>query len=293
MTWAQVGASVVSGVVLGSFYALMSSGLSIVWGTVRVFNFAHGTLLAFGAYAAWWVSNDDGLGLGIVLGIVSATIMTGAAGALVGFLVVRPFLGRKEAQLAVILTTLAASIILQNGIQLVFGPRLKRLDRVIDGDFDLLGTTASYQEVLVLGLAATLLIGFYVFLRSSRLGLAIQAVEQNHAHAQLVGIPVERTYLWVFAISAAFAGLAGSLVGALGFVDPAMGDDPLLKAFIVVIFGGLGSLVGTIMASFTVGMLEAFSSQVIGLYWTPAVLFGALIIVMLVRPQGLLGQKES
>ena len=293
MTGAEFSSSVISGAIIGSFYALLAGGLSIVWGTVRVFNFAHGTLLTFGAYVAWQVSDEAGFGYGIIAGLLAAAVVTGIAGALLGFVVVRPFLGRREAQLAVILTTLAAAVAIQNGLQIHFGPRLKRLERVADGGAEILGRNVSYQEIVIFCCGVLLLLAFYAFLKLSRMGLAIRAVEQNHEHALLVGIAVERTYLWVFAISASFAGVAGALVGALRFVTPTLGGDPLLKAFIVVIFGGLGSLIGTVVGAFVIGLIEAFSTTIIGLYWTPAVLFVALLIMMLLRPYGLLGKRES
>ena len=133
MTVETLAAILVSGLVAGSLYALMASGLSLVWGTLRMFNFAHGTLLMLGAYVAWYVSDSRGLDLGLRVGIPVALVLLAALGIVLYWLLVRPFLTRPGADLVVIITTLAGATFLQNGAQEVFGPRYKQLDRVVKG----------------------------------------------------------------------------------------------------------------------------------------------------------------
>jgi branched-chain amino acid transport system permease protein len=285
-------AILVSGFVAGSLYALMASGLSLVWGTLRMFNFAHGTLLMLGAYAAWYVSDSKGLDLGLGVGIPAALVMLGLFGIVLYFLLVRPFITRPGADLVVIITTLAGASFLQNGAQEVFGPRYKQLDRVIKGQVEFLDTAISLQDLLIIILTPVVLLLLALMLKKTKLGLAIRAVEQNHDSALLAGVRVGRIYVLVFAVSAALAALAGVMLGGLFFITPVMGNDPLLRAFIVVVFGGLGSLPGTVVGAYVIGLIEAIAVFVVGLYWAPVVLFIVLILVMILRPNGLMGTKE-
>src|SRR5688572_950225 len=150
MTGETLAAILVSGLVAGSLYALMASGLSLVWGTLRMFNFAHGTLLMLGAYAAWYVSDPRGLDLGLHLGIPAALVLLGLLGIVLYVILVRPFITRPGADLVVIITTLAGATFLQNGAQEVFGPRYKQLDRVLEGQIQFLNTAVGLQETLII-----------------------------------------------------------------------------------------------------------------------------------------------
>ena len=292
MTVETLAAILVSGLVAGSLYALMASGLSLVWGTLRMFNFAHGTLLMLGAYVAWYVSDSRGLDLGLRVGIPVALVLLAALGIVLYWLLVQPFLTRPGADLVVIITTLAGATFLQNGAQVVFGPRYKQLDRVVTGQIEVLNTAVGLQETLIIILTPTVLLALALLLKRTKLGLAIRAVEQNHDSALLVGVNVGRVYPLVFAVSAVLAALAGIMLGGLFFITPVMGSDPLLRAFIVVVFGGLGSLPGTVVGAYVIGLIEAIAVFVVGLYWAPVVLFIVLILVMILRPTGLMGGQE-
>jgi branched-chain amino acid transport system permease protein len=292
MTAETLAAILVSGMVSGSLYALMASGLSLVWGTLRMFNFAHGTLVMLGAYAAWYVSDSRGLDLGLIVGIPAALVLLALLGVVLYWILVRPFITRPGADLVVIITTLAGATFLQNGAQEVFGPRYKQLDRVLKGQVELLNTAVGLQELLIIVATPTVLLALAYFLRRTKLGLAVRAVEQNHDSALLVGVNVGRVYPLVFAVSAALAALAGIMLGGLFFITPVMGSDPLLRAFIVVVFGGLGSLPGTVVGAYVIGLIEAIAVFFVGLYWAPVVLFIVLILVMILRPTGLMGGQE-
>lgn len=285
-----MGAIIVSGLVSGALYALVAAGLSLIWGSLGVFNFAHGVLLMAGAYAAWWISAPDGLGLGLPVGILAALVFMMVLGVLLYVLLVRPWIGKTNAELAVIMTTIAASIFMQNLVLEVFGGRYKTIDQVVNGTVSIAGTTIQAQNLLCIVLAPALLVAMWLFLTRNRTGLAIRAVAQNQDAAQLFGIAVERVYVVTFALSAVLAGVAGILLGGLFNISPDMGNDPLLRAFVVVVFGGLGSLPGTIAGAYAIGMIEAFSSYYIGIYWTPVVLFLVLILVLVVKPTGLMGR---
>ncbi len=289
MTFDAVVAIMVSGVVSGSLYALMASGLSLVWGTLRMFNFAHGTLLMLAAYVAWYFSDSAGMGGGLLVGIPAAIVLLAAGGVVLYWLLVRPYVGRPGADLVVIITTLAGATFLQNAAQLVFGPRYKQLDRVVEGRIQFSNTAVGLQEIVIILLTPALLLGLAILLKRSKLGLAIRAVEQNQDSALLVGINVGWVYPLTFAVSAVLASLAGVLLGGLFFITPTMGSDPLLRAFIVVVFGGLGSLNGTVIGAYVIGLIEAIAVFFVGLYWAPVVLFVVLIGVLVLRPTGLMG----
>jgi branched-chain amino acid transport system permease protein len=286
-----MGSVIVAGLVSGSIYALIASGLSLVWGALGVFNFAHGVLLMIGAFAAWWVSDPAGLGLGLFAGILASVIFMLAAGGVLYALLVRPWIGTPAAELTVIMTTIAGAMFLENLALYTFGARLKALDQIVTGTVVIAGTAMQAQNLLVIILAPVLLGSLALFLKMGKHGLAIRAIAQNNEAARLLGIKVERTYLLTFSVSALLAGIAGIMIGGLFNITPSMGNEPLLRAFLVVVFGGLGSLPGTIIAAYAIGLIEATSSYYIGIYWTPVVLFTVLIAILLLRPNGLLGKS--
>ncbi|MCY3781802.1 MAG: branched-chain amino acid ABC transporter permease [Chloroflexi bacterium] len=331
MTLEAIVAIIASGLVSGSLYALMASGLSLVWGTVRMFNFAHGALVMIGAYSGWYISNRGGLakvlqplgknittnseewgllgdilhplgewilsikgGFGLLLGVPLAIIFCGLAGYVIYVLLVKPFVGKPGADLVVIITTIAGASFLQNGVQVVFGPRYKQLDRILKGPpLEVLDTAIGLQEVLIIVLTPVTLLLLNLFLKRSKLGLAIRAVAQNDDFARLVGINVNQIYPLTFVVSSMLAGLAGLMLGGLFFILPTMGSEPLLRAFVVVVFGGLGSLPGTIIGAYVIGLIEQSSAYVFSLYWAPVVLFATLILVLIFRPRGLMGGENS
>lgn len=289
MTVEVVVAIVVSGIVLGSLYSLMASGLSLVWSTLRVFNFAHGTLIMLSAYLAWTLAE---LGLPFPVMALGAIAGTAVAGVVLERLLIRPLLTRDNAVLMVAITSIAGATFLVSAVQLIWGPRVKQLPSIASGTIELASTAIGVQDVVIAIVAPGVLLLVAAFLRWTKLGSAIRAVEQNRDLARLVGIRPGRVYTLTLALSGALAGVAGVLLGAIVTITPTMGADPLLKAFIVVVFGGLGSLPGTIVGAYAVGLITAMSQFLLGLYWTPVVLFLILIVVLAIRPTGLMGRPE-
>lgn len=283
--------TLVSGLLLGSLYALMASGLSLIWSTLGVFNFAHGALMTLGAYVAWTVSEQLGFGLGyaFVAG-VGATVIVGLV---IELLLVRPFYENRNKMLITVMTTLAASTIIERSISIIWGPRLKQLPRVIDGQSSIMGAPISAHEALIVVLAPVVLLALWWYTSRTRSGRSLRAVGQNQDSAALIGIDVPRTFSLAFGLAAALAGLTGILLGSIRFVTPELGTDPLVNAMIVVIFGGLGSLGATAGAAYVIGFLEAILVLSLGLYWTPSVLFVALILLLIFRPNGLFGRASA
>lgn len=285
-----MGSVIIAGLVSGSIYALIASGLSLVWGALGVFNFAHGTLLMVGAFVAWWISAPAGLDMGLLAGFLCSLTFMFVFGALIYAVLVRPWLATPNAELTIIMTTIAGAMFLENAVLQMFGGRLKILDQFVEGSVVILGTGLSAQNLLVIVIAPAILIALALFLKFSRHGLAIRAIAQNRESARLLGIRVESIYVMTFALSAVLAGIAGIMIGGLFNLSPSMGTDPLLRAFLVVVFGGLGSLPGTILAAYLIGLIEALSSYFLGIYWTPVILFSLLIITLLFKPHGLMGR---
>jgi branched-chain amino acid transport system permease protein len=282
---------ILSGLVLGSLYSLMAVGLSLIWGTLRLFNFSHGSLLMIGAFVAWTVADRKGLGLGPWAGLVAAIAIMFLVGVLVERVLARPFIKRNNAVIIVLMTTLAASSFLDNLAQVVWGGRLKRLSPLVPGNVPLLGTAISAQELLMIIIAPVILVALWLLLKRTRIGLAIRGVEQNPRFARIVGMNISLTYAVTFGLGVTMAAIAGVFLGSKTFITPSMGGDPMLKAFIVVILGGLGSMIGTIAGAYLVGFIEAVSIYVFGLYWTPALLFLVMIFTLVIRPTGLMGES--
>ncbi len=277
----------VSALFQGSLYAMMAVGLALVWTTVGVFNFAHGVLMTLGAYIAWQLAGPDALGLPLALSLPLALLAVAAIGFVLQAGVVRPFIGRQDIVLVAVITTLAASSILQNGTQLVWGPRPKALPPLIRGNVDVLGIGISAHQLVIIVVTPVILAALWLFLNRMRLGLALRAVAQNEDACHLAGINVTALYALAFGLSAALAGLAGVFFGGFKFMSPTMGTEPLSKALVVVIFGGIANITGPILAAYLIGLFEAVSIYVIGFYWTPTLLFVVLIAVLMIRPEGL------
>jgi branched-chain amino acid transport system permease protein len=272
------------GLFQGSLYAMMAVGLALVWTTIGVFNFSHGVFMMLGAYLAWQFL-DIGLPLPVVLPL--AVVAMAGIGWLLQASVVRPLIGRPNIVLVVVITTLAAASLIENGVLELWGPRSKQIPPLLDGNTTIGGVGVSLHQIAIIVITPLILAALWLFLNRTRLGLALRAVAQNEDASLLVGLNVTALYGLAFAIAASLAGLAGIFLGGYRFMSPVMGSDPLLKALIVVVFGGISSISGPIFAAYLIGFFEAFSNYYFGLYWTPALLFAVLILILMVRPEGM------
>jgi branched-chain amino acid transport system permease protein len=225
--------------------------------------------------------------LPLYLALPLAVLAMAAAGLLMQAAVVRPLIGRPNIVLVVVITTLAAASLIENGALTVWGPRSKQLPPLIAGNVDIFGIGVSLHQIAIIVATPVVLAALWLFLSRTRIGLALRAVAQNEDSSLLVGLDVTALYGLAFAISAALAGLAGIFMGGYRFMSPSMGGDPLLKALIVVVFGGISSISGPIFAAYLIGFFEAACSYYFGLYWTPALLFAVLIATLMIRPDGI------
>jgi branched-subunit amino acid ABC-type transport system permease component len=286
--------AVVSGLVTGSIYAVMTVGMTLIYGTLRTLNMTQGAMVMIGGYVAWMVF--DGLGWGPILGGVAAAVVGFAFGVAIQQVAIRPLIGRRgvDFEMTAFISTFAVAIVLSNVALRIYGARSKAVPPVIHGRLHLLeGISVSWHSVVVAGIAVGTLLALGAFLSKTRYGLAISAVAQQLDAARLMGIPAQRVYNLTMGVSSALAAIAGVLLASIFFVSPNAGDLPLLKALIVAIFGGLGSVRGTILAAYIIGLAEALVSLYFGVKWSLPLLFLSIMIVMLVRPTGLLGKPEE
>jgi len=280
------------GLVLGALYALMAAGLAAIWTTLGIFNFAHGAFIALGAYIGWQLVDAQAAGLGLVVGVAGATAAMFVFGILFHLVLVRPFERRHDIVIASVITTLAGAAIIENVINLIWGPRSKQLGLIAEGQIDLGFLNFPLNDLVLIGCVIVILASLGWFLGRTRTGRSMRAVSQNREAAELMGLDVPRLYALAFGISAAMAGLAGIFIGGIRFMTPTMGTDPLMTALIVVIFGGIARFTSPIYAALIVGMVESFSNYFVGLYWTPAILFVMMIAVLFFKPSGLFSHHQ-
>jgi branched-chain amino acid transport system permease protein len=286
--------AVVSGLVTGSIYALMTVGMTLIYGTLRTLNMAHGSMVMVGGYVAWILF--DALGWGPLAGIVAAAMVAFAFGIAIQQVAVRPLIGRRgvDFEMTAFISTFAVTIVLSNLALELYGARNKAVPPVIHGRLHLIeGVSVGWHSLVMACVAVGMLLVLGAYLSKTRYGLAISAVAQQLDAARLMGIPAQRVYNLTMGVSSALAAVAGVLLASVFFVSPNAGDLPLLKALIVAIFGGLGSVRGTILAAYIIGLLEALVSLYFGVKWSLPLLFLSIMVVMLIRPTGLLGRPEE
>jgi branched-chain amino acid transport system permease protein len=282
--------AIYGGILYGSIYGLIAIGLTLIWGSLRMLNLALGALYVVGGYLTWTAFNKWGLPplLAFAIGVLAAALV----GWLIQVLLINRLLGRASFFNAAMIATVGAAIVIESAALLIFGPRVKQMPPIIEGQVKVLGVVIQYQGLVIIAVAAISLALLSLFLRRTRYGLAIQAVSQQMDAARLMGIPTVLTFMIVATISAGFAGLAGGLLSSVFYIAPTAGYAPMVKALVVTIFGGLGSIKGTIWAAYIIGVLEAFLMVYIGPGWALPGLFLFMILMLVIRPSGLFGLGE-
>lgn len=282
--------AVYGGLLNGSVYGLMALGLTLIWGSLRMLNLAHGSLYLVGAFVAWSALNQ--LSLPMLPAFVLAILGAAAVGFLMQTLLLNPILGKPGWDNASLIATVGTSITLESAALLMYGARVKQMPVIFKGQTKIGTVLISHQGLLIIGIAILSLIILSLFLRNSRYGMAIRAVSQQMDAARLMGIPTRSVFIIVMCISAALAGLAGVLLSSIFFLSPSSGFNPMVKSLVVTIFGGLGSVKGTIWAAYIIGLLEAFLQVYMGASWALPGLFLFMIVMLIVRPNGLFGLGE-
>jgi branched-chain amino acid transport system permease protein len=284
-----------NGVVYGSIYGLVAIGMTLVYGTLRILDMSQGSMVMVGGYVGWWAMVTHGVNPAIAL--VLAFVVTFALGTATQLVSVQPLIGRKkdlDFEMVTFITTFAVAIFLTNVALQHFGPFQKNVPEIVGGNLELYnGVAISYHELLMAGISLVLMGGLGLLLARTRWGLAIRAVAQDLDAARSVAVPVTRLYPATMGLASALAGVGGVFLAALYFASPNAGDLPLLQALIVVVLGGLGSLTGTLYAAYLVGLMQAFCEVEIGTTWTVPILYAAILLVLVVRPNGLKGSPSE
>jgi branched-chain amino acid transport system permease protein len=272
----------INGIVTGMILALVASGLTLIFGIMDVVNFAHGELFMLGAYVGVVVMATTG---NFWLALVISSLIVAILGAAMQIVTLRPLIGRDP--LNTILATFGISLVLQNYALWQFGPVARKISEPITSHFQLFYLTYPWYRLVIAALSAAIIGGFYLFLKYGKYGVWIRATTQDRVMAQAMGIPVPWVYTGVFAIGAGMAAASGVLFAPLVGVNHTMGLDWVLKAFIVVVVGGMGNLGGSIAAAIFVSLLEAYAAIWVDPSQAVIVSFVVLILTLLFRPTGL------
>ena len=272
----------INGIVTGMILALVASGLTLIFGIMDVVNFAHGELFMLGAYAGVLILSATG---NFWLALVCASLLIGLLGAAIYLTTLQPLLGRDP--LTTILATFGLSLVLQNYALWQFGPVARKIQEPFTGHFVLFYLQYPWYRLVIAAAAAAIIGALWLFLKFGTYGIWIRATTQDRVMAEAMGIPVPWVLTAVFAIGSAMAAASGVLFGPLVGVNYAMGTDWVLKAFIVVVVGGMGNLGGSILAAIFISLLEAYASLWVSPAQAVIVSFVALILTLLFRPTGL------
>ena len=288
MTFSLLIAQLINGLQTGSVYALVALGYSMVYGIIKLLNFAHGDIIMVGAYMVYYAIASFALppAVAIVLAIAVSTLL----GVTVEKVAYTPL--RSAPRLSLLITAIGVSFLLENGAQLLFGADQKSMDPLITGSIMLGKVNVSYTAIVTIFVSVLIMILLTFVVNKTKAGKAMRAVSEDMGAAQLMGISLNRTISMTFAIGSALAGIGSVLyLAAYTQASPTMGSMLGIKAFVAAVLGGIGSIPGAMIGGFTIGILEALVAAVGFSMWKDAAVFLVLIIVLLFKPTGFLGKK--
>jgi len=284
----QFGQHVVNAVLLGGLYAIIAAGFALVYGVMNILNVAHGALVMLGAYTTYSIANVLEIEPLLLLPVAMVCLFA------FGYLVQRVLVERvlDYSIFMVFILTYGLDLVLMNAATSIWSGRLRSVVSILSGEgINLMGVQFSYVRVIVMGWTVIVIVGLLLFMSKTRMGLAIKATALEREAAQLAGIDVKRIYGVTFGISAALAGGAGCLLANIYPIHPYMGLSMLNRAFAVAVLGGLGSMTGALYAGVFLAAAEVVGVIALGGGWADAIAFLLLLIVLILRPQGLLGKK--
>ena len=280
--------NLISGLSLGSIYALIALGYTMVYGIAKMLNFAHGDIIMVGAFTI--IVSISTCGLPVWVALILSVVMCTVLGVVTERVAYKPL--RKSEPLTVLITAIGVSYLLQNLALLIFGSSQKSFPSIFDissvhiGDLSMSG-----ESVVTLAVTIIIMIALSLFINKTRAGKAMRAVSEDKEAAELMGISVNKTISLTFAIGSALVAVAGVFYGATyGFIGPYTGSMPGIKAFVAAVFGGIGSIPGAMIGGLLLGVLESLSKAYISTELSDAIVFASLIVVLLVKPTGLLGK---
>jgi branched-chain amino acid transport system permease protein len=290
---------IVNGLSLGSIYALIALGYTMVYGVLRLINFAHGDVYMLGAYAGYYLSRklkaDEPSIAAALLVMLGSMLICAVIGVVIERFAYRPV--RRAARLTLLITAIGVSLLIENAAQLVFGPDPKFFPSLAPHtDFLVAGVRVTSEQLTVITVSFLLMILLRFFIMKTRTGKAMRAVSFNLDAAKLMGISTDRIIAVTFALGSALAAAAGVLIGMqIPKIDPLMGIIYGLKAFVAAVLGGIGNVPGAVLGGLLIGTSEVMVVGYLSSTYRDAIAFGILILVLILRPQGILGrvQKEK
>jgi branched-chain amino acid transport system permease protein len=272
-----------NGLVVGSLYALVALGLALIYGTMQVPNFAHGHLYMLGAYVAFF--GVTVAHIGYWPSMLLAIVVLALVGILLERLVFRPLSNAPEVN--TIIAAVGVLFFLQTLAQVWFGGDYRVFPSPYDKVVHFAGLVATQQQLIIIVAAAVLMVALFWFLKRTLTGATIEAVAQNRAGAALVGIDTNRVSMMVFAISAGLAAAAATLIASISLISPSMGFTVILKAFAIIVLGGMGSVPGAIIGAYILAFAESFAGTYISSNYQDAIAFGVLVLILTFKPTGL------
>ena len=283
--------TLISGLSLGSIYALIALGYTMVYGIAKMLNFAHGDIIMVGAYAV--ITAVFTMGLPPFIAILISIALCALLGIVIEFLAYRPL--RQAQPLAVLITAIGVSYLLQNLALLIYGSEQKAFPTIVAlPTVHIGGVYIDGITLATLVVTAVIMVALSLFINKTRMGKAMRAVSEDKEAAELMGISVNRTITVTFAIGSALAGVAAIFYGAAyTYIRPTTGAMPGIKAFTAAVCGGSGSIPGAMLGGILLGVIEQLSKTYISTLWADAIVFGVLVVVLVVKPTGLLGKKLS
>lgn len=280
----------INGLTLGMVYALIAVGYSLVFGILRLVNFSHGSVYAFGAHMTMMFIS---MKFGIFPAMLLSILLTGILGIIIDKASLQPLRKKGSKPIAALITTIGISYIIQNLLMIGFGSHTKHFPKLFDfGNVNILGSTIGTTQIFIFAVSMLLLLLLTIIIRFTKIGLAMRAVEQNPKAAHLMGINVNWVITFTFFLGGASAAIAGTLIsGYYQMVYAGMGFLAGMKAFSAAVLGGIGVLYGSIFGGLVVGVSETFAATYLGGSYRDAIAFLILILVLLIKPHGLFGKK--
>lgn len=282
---------IINGVSLGSIYALIALGYTMVYGIMRLINFAHGDIYMLGAYVGFFVTTQ--LQLGFIPALIIAMAVIGLVGVLIEKSVYKPL--RSSSKISILITAIGVSLFIEYTTMYFLSPQPRTFPPVLSNTvFHLGGVLISFQQIVILVSTLVLMLLLWYVVQYTKMGKAMRAVSYDNDAARLMGINVDHVISFTFALGSSLAGAAGVLVGIYyNTIDPLMGIMPGLKAFIAAVLGGIGIIPGAMMGGIILGVVEALVSGFLSSTFRDAAAFGILIVILLIKPTGLLGKNET
>lgn len=288
MTFSLLIAQLINGLQTGSVYALVALGYSMVYGIIKLLNFAHGDIIMVGAYVVYYSITK--FAFHPLIAVALAVLASVALGVTVEKVAYTPL--RSAPRLSLLITAIGVSFLLENGAQMLFGADTKSMDPIVPGSLSMGSVTISYAALITIVVSVIAMFLLTRLVGSTKMGKAMRAVSEDMGAAQLMGISLNKTISFTFAIGSALAGLGSVLyLCAYPQASPTMGSMLGIKAFIAAVLGGIGSIPGAMLGGFIIGLLESLISAVHLSMWKDAVVFIVLIVVLLLKPTGILGHK--